>query len=130
MCVMRSLAALFVMLMLLSCSTSQESLDPGVRDFLLDSSASDFRLHGPQPAQVRKVRAGYLVTDEGTKQYVLCGEFLPAAGDEATQWTRFATIKTDPYEQWIGGQADNWCGRSSMVWVNEDLTVSLWNRLQ
>jgi len=95
---------------------------------LLTSAARDFREHGPKgPFHFRNVRVGHLTTD-GKESYRLCGEFL-LEGDK-TEWTPFATIKTSGYEQYIGGQAANYCQGSSFVWDSEgDLSPSLQSQL-
>lgn len=74
-------------------------------------SASDFDSHGPRPEQVRNVHLRYADRDDGGRIYMLCGEFLPARRTKP-DWVRFATIRTDPYEQWIGGQAEALCDRA------------------
>ena len=135
---MRSLVALLTTLMLIACGTApaaldrahpqNASLDPEV-EFLLTSAATDFNTHrASYPARVRNVRSGYHVTADGTRQYRLCGEYLPAQGGDQAQWTRFVTIRTDPYEQWLGGQAAPYCD-SGMTWNEGDLSSILQSRL-
>src|SRR3954452_19347226 len=85
-------------------SASGEQLD-SVTQSLLQFAASDFGAHSPAIAHVRNVRVGHVLTARGQKQYLLCGEFVPAKSERKGEWTPFATIKTDPYEQWLGGQA-------------------------
>jgi hypothetical protein len=72
---------------------------------------------------------------------MMCGEFLPAAGDASAgtgggagamrEWTPFVTIKTSGYEQYIGAQAEaSYCQRSSVIWDKEsDLSTVLQSRL-
>jgi hypothetical protein len=135
---MRSLLALLTIFMLVACGTApaardqphprNASLDPAV-EFLLTSAATDFHTHrGSYPARFRNVRSGYFVTADGTRQYRLCGEFLPAQEGGTAGWTRFATITTDPYEQWLGGQAAPFCD-SSVTWHEGDLSSLLQSRL-
>ncbi len=135
---MRSLVALLTTFVLVACSTApaardqscpqNASLDPAV-EFLLTSAATDFHTHrSSYPARFRNVRSGYFVTADGTRQYRLCGEFLPAQGGGNAEWTRFATITTDPYEQWIGAQAAPFCD-SSVTWGEGDLSSLLQSRL-
>lgn len=99
--------------------------------FLLTSAATDFSLHRPpDPARFRNVRIGHIVTPGGEKQYMLCGQFLPAGEGGKAQWTSFATIKTSGYEQYIGGQAASFCQDSSAIWDRaNDLSSSLQSRL-
>jgi hypothetical protein len=135
---MRSLVALLTTFVLGACSTApaardqshprHASLDPAV-DSLLTWAATDFHTHrASYPARFRNVRSGYFVTADGTRQYRLCGEFLPAQEGGRAEWTRFVTIITDPYEQWLGGQAAPYCD-SSVTWDRGDLSSLLQSRL-
>src|SRR4051812_3486519 len=123
---MRCLAALWATVLLASCSpdrgdrsqsqaaspapvnTSQAQrapIDPPVQ-FLLASAANDFHAHRPPyPKRFRDVRVGHIVAPDGTKHYMLCGQFLPEQGKGETEWTPFVTIKTSGYEQMLGVQA-------------------------
>lgn len=111
-------------------SASGEELD-SVTQSLLGYAASDFGAHSPAVAQIRNVRVGYVMTAQGKKQYLLCGEFVPAASEREGEWTTFATIKTDPYEQWLGGQAESWCRHAKVNWEESkgDLSSALRSRL-
>src|SRR5262245_47390658 len=82
---------------------AQPPTNPSV-EFLLTSAATDFREHG-HPTRFRHVRSGYITAGDGTKQYRLCGEFLPAESKGKAEWTPFVTVQTSGYEQWLGGQA-------------------------
>lgn len=100
---------------------------PSVSDTLITYSATDFQTHQPQPADVRNVRLGYIPKGED-KLYVLCGEFLPTPDPDKAGWTEFATVKTDPYEQWLGRAG--FCDRPNMVWEDTgDLTPALKDKL-
>lgn len=102
---------------------------PGVTEELIAWSAADFSASGPRPSQVRNVHLRYAVDKAGTRSTLLCGEFL-AAGEEKPEWTDFATIKTDPYEQWIGNMARSQCEHATAVAANaEDLSARLQQRL-
>jgi len=121
----------FKPVLLASGEPQKTSLDPVVQ-FLLTSAAADFRAHRPpDPVRFREVRMGHLMRADGKEQYMLCGQFLPAAEGGRAEWTPFATIKTSGYEQWIGGQAANFCGGSSVLWddVVGDLAAPLQSRL-
>jgi hypothetical protein len=100
-------------------------------EFLISSAATDFLTHRPpDPSRFRDVRLGHVITASGEKQYLLCGQFLAAQEGGTSEWTSFATIKTSPYEQWIGAQADAWCQRSSVRWEKAgDLSSALQSRL-
>lgn len=56
---------------------------------------------------MRAVRLGVATGEDGAARDVLCGEFT-RAGAEA-RWIPFATVRTDPYEQWLGGAATALC---------------------
>lgn len=85
-------------------ATAQASPPPAP---LLTHAASDFRQHTqPLPDQFRRVRQGQFTAPDGRTRTVLCGEFK--AGPRGP-WTRFATVQTDPYEQWLGDGALGWC---------------------
>lgn len=135
---MRSLVALLTAFVLVACGTAPAARDqphprnappdPAV-EFLLTSAATDFHTNrAAYPARFRNVRSGYFVTAEGTRQYRLCGEFLPAREGDRAEWIRFATITTDPYEQWIGGHAAPYCD-ASVTWDRGDLSAELQSRL-
>jgi hypothetical protein len=96
--------------------------------YLIDSAASDFQAHEPHPDRFRRVRFGQRMNADGTEQYVLCGEFLPAQSNGKTEWMRFATIKTSGYEQYFGGQGVTFCQDSKVKWNKEGLTHTLQNR--
>ena len=148
---MRYLAVLFATLVLAACSTTpvtrsesqagspgqvlapelQEASMGQAAQFLVAAAATDFHTHRPTyPARFRDVRIGHVMTPDGEKQYMLCGQFLPAQEKDKAEWTPFATIKTFGYEQWIGAQAVGLCQRSSIIWDKEgDLSSSLQSRL-
>jgi hypothetical protein len=95
---------------------------------LLQSAADDFRTHNP-PQQVRGVHLRVIQQEHGRYLYLLCGEFLPA-GDDA-QWTAFATVRTDPYEQWLGGQGEALCAQARQYDAERvDLSGQLQERLE
>ena len=136
---MRCLAAVLSSILLGACSTApttrgqsqlqKVSMNPPV-EFLLTAAATDFHTHRPPyPVRLRDVHLGYVMTPDGTNQYMLCGEFLPAQESAKAKWTPFATIKTSGYEQVLGGQAVSLCERSSIVWDKKDLSASLQSRL-
>lgn len=99
-------------------------------EFLLRSAANDFHAHPPVVERFRHVHFGHALTPAGAKQYQLCGEFLPQAGEGKAKWTPFATIKTSGFEQYLGVQAASWCRGSKFVQDrDEDLSSSLQTRL-
>jgi len=146
---MRYHAVLFATFVLAACSTAPVTLsDPAAVSavqilapelesssaeavqFLLEAAATDFHSHRPPDViGFRDVRVGHVMTPDGAKQYMLCGEFLPAQHNGEVEWADFATIKTSGYEQWLGAQAAGLCQRKSIVWGKEgDLSSSLQSR--
>jgi hypothetical protein len=148
---LRYIVALLVTLVFAACSTTpvsrsqsqaasprqvlasegQKPSTDSPMEFLLTASATDFHVHRPPYVmRFRDVRFGHVMTPAGAKQYLLCGEFLPAQRESKAEWTPFATIKTSGYEQWNGVQAASLCQRSQVVWDNDgDLSSSLQKRL-
>ena len=136
---MRYLAALLTTLVLVACSTvpatrgQSQPQNPSSSvpvEFLLTSAATDFDTHRPPyPVRFRDVRIGYVLTPDGVRQYMLCGAFVPAREGGKVERTPFVTIKTSGYEQWLGTQAAAFCERSSIVWVEGDLSSALQARL-
>jgi hypothetical protein len=94
---------------------------------LIEASSTDFYQHTSKSIQFRSVRLGYLLTPESEKQFLICGEFLPVEVGANGAWSRFATIRTDGYEQWLGAQAAGICDQASIVWEEsqEDLSGRL-----
>ena len=104
-------------------ATTDPAMNPV--DFLLTSAATDFHEHGPKgPLQFRNVRAGHVPGPEGKDRYLLCGEFVNTQEGSKNVWTKFATIKTSGYEQYIG---DNiYCQKPNIVWNAEgDISLRL-----
>lgn len=106
---------------------SEKAAMDSVQQFLLTEAASDFHAHGPSHViRFRDVHFRYLTSQTGEKRYILCGQFLPENQEGTAKWIAFVTIKTDPYEQWIGGSAAAYCQESSQVpSVAGDLSSSL-----
>ncbi len=94
-------------------------------EFLVTTAVSDFNKHrSPYPSRFRLVHIGYLVAPNGTTRYMLCGEFLLTSEDGIAEWTHFVTIKTEPYEHWLGAQAKGYCQQTSIVWRDRGSTES------
>ena len=135
----RKLVALLSTLALAACGNAPDPHGPSLRhdaslnapvEFLLTSAINDFRAHRPPyPARFRDARIGYVAAPDGTRQYMLCGAFLPVREAGEPEWTPFATIQTSGYEQWLGAQAAGFCGSPSIVWVEGDFSSSLQSRL-
>ena len=88
-----------------------------LQDLLVALSASDFAAHGPRPDAFRDVDLRYRENDHGARSYMLCGQFRVSSGPD---WIDFATIRTNPHEQWIGGSATDICARAVPVPVSTD----------
>jgi hypothetical protein len=132
---MRCVAAFLLILALVGCGSTQATRrqptpqDAPV-DFLLTSAASDFHTHGQlRPERFRDVRVGYFPAADGERRYMLSGEFMPAQQGGKDEWIPFVTLKTSGYEQWIGAQATAFSQRSSITWLDGDLSSSLQKKL-
>ena len=129
---------LAILLLLAGCASAGARIQPEPTDLTAESvvrelivfSTNDFHQHGPAgTARFRKVRGGYLPIEGGNRQYMLCGEFQRAGNNVNSEWVEFVTIKTDPYEQWIGGQSHPFCHAPSARWLKGDLSAALQTRL-
>jgi hypothetical protein len=101
----------------------------GLQDSLVAYSASDFSASDSRPDGFRKVDLRYRENDHGARSYMLCGQARMGTGAKA-DWVDFATIKTDPYEQWIGGTATDMCVRAIPISPDgSDLSVALQAKL-
>jgi hypothetical protein len=127
------------LILLTACSTEppesarsgpeMERADSAVA-FLLRSAAADFgRSQATRPSEVRNVRAGYLEEPGSVPRYILCGEFMQQSENRMSTWTPFVTIKTSPYEQFVGLQATSFCENPHVTWVEDALSSELQHRL-
>ncbi|KQX97681.1 hypothetical protein ASD22_10675 [Rhodanobacter sp. Root480] len=119
--------------LLLSASTvagaqGNNSYVEGLEDSIAAYTVSDFASHGPQPDGFRHVKLRFRETDTGTRSYLLCGQVHIGTGAKA-EWADFATIKTDPYEQWLGGPAADMCAKATPVTGGRDLAPLLEQQL-
>lgn len=97
----------------------------GLQDSLVEYAASDFAAAPLRPGSFRRVELRYREDDNGVRSYMLCGQARIGAGAKEA-WVDFATIKTDPYEQWIGGLATDMCARAVTVPSNgNDISAAL-----
>jgi len=99
------------------------------REYLLQSAASDFHAHGPEPARFRDVRFGYVEGAGFSQMALICGEFEPAKGADAGKWIAFSTLKTSAYEQWLGDKS-GYCARPLIGWEPGDLSAELLRRVE
>lgn len=104
----------------------QASLDSAVQ-LLIGFSANDFFEHQPPvPLDFRDVKFKYLTKSAHEKTYLICGQFLSRDNQNKESWINFATIKTDPYEQWMGSNAASYCQESKEIaYSKTDLSAAL-----
>lgn len=96
-----------------------------LQDSLIAFSVADFASHGPRPDGFRKVDLRYRENDHGARSYTLCGQARVGSGAKA-EWVDFATIKTVPYEQWLGSAASDACSHAVLVSADgTDLSAAL-----
>lgn len=124
----------FSLAMLLGAATGTGAHDSsayvqGLQDSLVTYSASDFAASGSGPDGFRNVDLRYRENDHGARSYMLCGQARMGAAARA-DWVDFATIKTDPYEQWIGDTATDMCARAVSISPDgSDLSSALQTKL-
>jgi len=116
--------------------TTQLTLEPdtgmdSVVLFLLDASARDFHNNQPPvPVGFRNVQIKNLTGPDKDNHYMLCGQFLAQDKQEKDEWIDFVTIKTDPYEQWLGSNALTYCREARPVSYRvNDLSAALKSRV-
>ena len=101
----------------------------GLQDSLVAYSASDFAASDPRPGGFRNVDLRYRENDHGARSYILCGQARMGAASKA-DWVDFATIKTAPYELWIGSTATDTCARAVFISPDgSDLSAALQTKL-
>jgi hypothetical protein len=98
-----------------------------VQDLLATASKSFHQNESLRPTDFRNVHVRLLDRPDGDKQYVLCGEFLPAQGmfPSGLWWLSFATVLKPKPTQWTGADATGLCQRATAVGDKQDLSPSL-----
>jgi hypothetical protein len=110
-------------------SATPQKPDPAAVEFLIAAAAEDFRAStSAGPVAIRKARVGYF-PEGGTGRYLLCGSFK-SHEDKGSEWIQFATIKTSPYEQWIGGMAEAQCANKRIKWYGAEYANELMQRVR
>jgi hypothetical protein len=106
-----------------------ETID-SIAESLAGYAVKDFLEHQPPlPIKFRKVRVGHLISADGSRSYRLCGDFLATdGGDKKLRWMSFVTIKTAPYEQYIGSSTLSFCIDKKMIWDRAGDLTSLMNK--
>ncbi len=114
----------------ISLIETQNDSQDSIVHFLLDVAAKDFHDHQPPvPLGFRNVQLKYLTQPNKEKTYIICGQFLNQDNQNKEEWTHFATIKTDPYEQWMGSNALAYCQDSKEIaYTKFDLSIALKSR--
>lgn len=114
-------------------SLAQNDSLKDVIQFLINSSAKDFFNNQPPiPKDFRNVEFKFLDNKKNEKIYLICGQFLTYDSMNKEEWVSFTTIKTDPYEQWIGNNASSYCQDSKKVShkiSSDELSVKLKRKL-
>lgn len=105
--------------LLLAATAGASAHDSGsyvksLQESLAAYSASDFAASDVNPAGFRKVDLRYRENDHGARTYMLCGQVRIGAGAEV-KWVDFATVRTKPFEQWIGSAASEMCAHATPV---------------
>ncbi len=105
----------------------QNSSHDSVVNFLLDVAVKDFQEHQPPvPLAFRNVQFKYLTKPNEGNVYLICGEFLNQDKRNTEEWINFTTIKTDPYEQWMGSNALQYCREAKEIpYTKIDLSIAL-----
>lgn len=124
-------AVLALLLATAVAEAGEENLrQESMADALAAFAVSDFEAHGPRPDDFRKVQLRFHGRDQGERRYMLCGEAWIGSG-RGLEWVDFATIATDPYEQWIGGLATALCADATPADSGpEDRAPALRSRLE
>ena len=114
----------------ISLTEMQNASQDSIVYFLLDAAAKDFHDHQPPvPVGFHNVQFKYLTKPNEGKTYLICGQFLNQDNQNKEEWTHFATIKTDPYEHWIGSNALAHCQDSKEItYTKIDLSIALKSR--
>ena len=101
-------------------------------ELLLTAAATDFHRHRPpDPVAFRDVELVQAPRSDGAAIYMLCGEFEAERPDGRLDWIPFATIRTDPYEHWVGDSALGYCGSAGHVEHGvDDLAEALQRRME
>lgn len=94
-----------------------------LKTFLVNNTVQDF--YKNRQNGVVKFRNVFLKLYEG-ETYLICGEFLAIDKGQAEKWIDFATLKTEGYELWIGGNATGYCNDAKTISLStEDLAALL-----
>ena len=114
----RNLRAVSLALLLgaTAATTAQESgaYLTDLQESLAAYAADDFAGGNTRPTGFRKVDLRYRENDHGARAYMLCGQVQFGAGTKPG-WVDFATVRTKPFEQWIGGTAAEICALATPV---------------
>ena len=125
------LAASLAFLPLLAQAQATPPSPDALQDSLIASAAADFSANASVSTRIRNVRFVHVDNTDGSKRYLLCGQFQPATQAASPHWTDFATVKTEGYEQWLGGAATSLCNDAiPAAGARDDLTPQLQSMLE
>lgn len=103
--------------------TASEAVSDSLKTFLVNSTVQDF--YKNKKNSIVGFRSVFLKLYEG-ETYLICGEFLTIDNVKAEKWIDFATLKTEGYELWIGGNASAYCNDAKTITTStEDLATLL-----
>jgi hypothetical protein len=145
---MKKIIVLFLMITLtISCNKSTKKADTSLKsdvkkdyntdskyivpdsiaEYLISACVSDIKKQKHlSNIQFRQSRVGYNVSKNKEKHYFLCGEFK---ADPEQVWIPFATLKTEGYEQWQGGQSLTFCQDSTIIWNDRNFSKLIQEKL-
>lgn len=99
-----------------------------LKTFLVNSTVQDF--YKNRQNGVVGFRNVFLKLYE-RETYLICGEFITIDKEKAEKWVDFATLKTEGYELWIGGNATAYCNDAKTITTStEDLATLLNSQLK
>ena len=99
-----------------------------LKTFLVNNTVQDF--YKNKQNAVVEFRNVFLKLYEG-ETYLICGEFLMMDKEKTEKWIDFATLKTEGYELWIGGNATAYCNDAKTITTStEDLAILLNTQLK
>lgn len=97
-----------------------------LKTFLVNSTVQDFfKTRQNDVVEFRNVSLKLYETET----YMICGQFLEKKQTE--KWVDFATLKTEGYELWIGGNATTYCNNAKTISSStKDLATTLNKQLK
>lgn len=102
------------------------------QDNLISAAATDFsQMQMGKPVAFRQVYLGKVGDEQTGWRSLLCGEYQTIDPNGIASWQPFATIKTSPYEQWLGQASATYCqSPMSKLELSQDLSEALFQQFQ